>query len=33
MAYWTAPVDALDDDDRLVPWARRSLEVAARKKR
>ncbi|WP_425994623.1 TfoX/Sxy family protein [Caulobacter sp. DWR1-3-2b1] len=33
MAYWTAPVDALDDSDLLVAWARRSLEVAARKKK
>ena len=33
MAYWTAPVDALDDGDLLVEWARRSLEVAARKKK
>ena len=34
MAYWSAPVDALDDSDLLVAWARRSVEVAtARKKR
>lgn len=33
MAYWTAPAEALDDGDLLVAWARRSLEVAARKKR
>ena len=33
MAYWTAPVDALDDGDLLAAWARRSLEVAARKKK
>ena len=33
MAYWSAPADALDDGDLLVAWARRSLEVAARRKR
>ena len=32
-ACWTAPVEALDDGDLLLAWARRSLEVAARKKR
>lgn len=32
MAYWSAPVDALDDGDLLVAWARRSVEVAAARK-
>ncbi|WP_369831690.1 TfoX/Sxy family protein [Caulobacter sp. HMWF009] len=30
MAYWSAPVEALDDQDSLLEWARRALEVAAR---
>lgn len=30
MAYWSAPVEALDDQDILLDWARRALEVAAR---
>ena len=30
MAYWSAPVEALDDQDLLLDWARRALEVAAR---
>ena len=29
MAYWSAPVEAMDDGDLLVAWARRSVEVAA----
>lgn len=33
MAYWTAPVDAMDDGELLVEWARKSLDVAARKKK
>jgi DNA transformation protein len=33
MAYWSAPVDALDDSDLLVAWARRSVEVAAARKK
>ena len=32
MAYWSAPAEALDEPDQLVAWARRSLEVAGRKK-
>lgn len=31
MAYWTAPVEALDDQELLLEWARKSLAVAARK--
>ncbi|WP_454713884.1 TfoX/Sxy family protein [Caulobacter segnis] len=31
MAYWTAPAEALDDQDILLEWSRKSLEVAARK--
>lgn len=30
MAYWTAPAEALDDQDFLLEWSRKSLEVAAR---
>jgi len=30
MAYWSAPAEALDDQDSLLEWARRALEVAAR---
>ncbi|MFY8208899.1 MAG: TfoX/Sxy family protein [Caulobacter sp.] len=30
MAYWTAPAEALDDQDLLLDWARKSLAVAAR---
>ena len=30
MAYWTAPAEALDDQDVLLDWSRKSLEVAAR---
>lgn len=30
MAYWTAPAEALDDQDILLDWSRKSLEVAAR---
>jgi len=33
MAYWSAPVDALDDSDLLVAWAQRSVEVAAARKK
>ncbi len=33
MAYWSAPADALDDGDLLVAWARRSVEVAAARKK
>ena len=32
MAYWSAPAEALDDQDLLLEWSRKSLEVAARKK-
>jgi DNA transformation protein len=32
MGYWSAPAEALDDQDILLEWARKSLEVAARKK-
>jgi DNA transformation protein len=32
MSYWTAPTEALDDQDILLDWARKSLEVAGRKK-
>ncbi len=31
MAYWAAPTEALDDQDFLLEWSRKSLEVAARK--
>jgi DNA transformation protein len=31
MAYWTAPAEALDDQEFLLEWSRKSLEVAARK--
>jgi DNA transformation protein len=31
MAYWSAPAEALDDQDLLIEWSRKSLEVAARK--
>lgn len=31
MAYWAAPADALDDQERLLDWSRRSLEAAAKK--
>lgn len=30
MAYWSAPAEALDDQDILLAWSRKSLEVAAR---
>jgi DNA transformation protein len=30
MAYWAAPAEALDDQDILLDWSRKSLEVAAR---
>jgi DNA transformation protein len=30
MAYWTAPAEALDDQEVLLEWSRKSLEVAAR---
>ncbi len=30
MAYWAAPADALDDQDILLAWSRKSLEVAAK---
>jgi DNA transformation protein len=33
MAYWTAPAEALDDQEVLLDWARKSLEVAGRKRR
>lgn len=33
MAYWSAPAEAMDDPDLLVEWARKSMAVAARKKR
>jgi len=33
MAYWTAPIEAMDDPELLVAWARRSVGVAARKTR
>jgi DNA transformation protein len=32
MAYWSAPAEALDEPDRLVDWARRSIAVAAARK-
>jgi DNA transformation protein len=31
MGYWSLPDSALDDPDEAVVWARRSMEVAARK--
>jgi DNA transformation protein len=31
MAYWSAPAEALDDQEFLLEWSRKSLEVAARK--
>ena len=30
MAYWAAPAEALDDQDVLLAWSRKALEVAAR---
>jgi len=30
MAYWAAPAEALDDQEILLEWSRKSLEVAAR---
>jgi DNA transformation protein len=30
MAYWSAPAEALDDQEFLLEWSRKSLEVAAR---
>ena len=30
MAYWSAPAEALDDQEVLLAWSRKSLEVAAR---
>ena len=32
MAYWSAPVEAVDDPELLVAWTRRSVEVAAKRK-
>lgn len=32
MAYWSAPAEALDEPDRLVDWAQRSIAVAAARK-
>ncbi|CAN5308017.1 TfoX/Sxy family protein [soil metagenome] len=32
MAYWSAPLEALDEPDQLVAWARRSIAVAAARK-
>ena len=31
MAYYTVPVDVLDDAEELVAWARRSVAIAAAK--
>ncbi len=31
--YWSAPAEALDDQEILIDWSRKSLEFAARKKR
>lgn len=33
MAYWSAPAEAMDDPELLVEWARRSMAVAARKRK
>ncbi len=33
MAYWSAPAEALDDQEILLDWARKSLAVAARKRK
>lgn len=30
MAYWAAPAEALDDQEALLEWSRKSLEVAAK---
>jgi DNA transformation protein len=30
LAYWAAPAEAMDDQDILLDWSRKSLEVAAR---
>lgn len=30
MSYWTAPAEALDDQEVLLDWARKSLALAAR---
>jgi DNA transformation protein len=32
MAYWSAPAEALDEPERMVEWARRSITVAAARK-
>ncbi len=31
MAYWAAPAEALDDQEILLDWARKSMAVAGRK--
>lgn len=31
MSYWTAPDEALDDPDAMLPWARLALAAARRK--
>ncbi len=32
MAYWSVPAEALDEPERMVEWARRSIAVAAARK-
>lgn len=31
MSYWSAPAEALDDQDILLDWSRKALAVAGRK--
>ncbi len=30
MSYWQAPIDAMEDPETLLPWARRGIEAARR---
>ena len=30
MSYWQAPMDAMEDPDALLPWARHGIEAARR---
>ncbi|MEE8517061.1 MAG: TfoX/Sxy family protein [Alphaproteobacteria bacterium] len=30
MSYWQAPMDAMEDPEALLPWARRGIEAARR---
>ncbi|MGH1558463.1 hypothetical protein ACRAWD_13440 [Caulobacter segnis] len=33
MAYWTAPAEALDDQEFLLEWSRKSLEARRGRRR